>query len=77
MTGASRNLVNLFAVVLLLSTFSTPGYTDTALHNEEANLYVSNDFAFWLLQSDYIDMWMNKEVTSWVLHMENGEVDET
>ena len=31
----------------------------------------------WILKSDYNDMWMNKGVTSWVLHLENGAVDES
>lgn len=31
----------------------------------------------WLLQSDYVDMWKEDGVTSWMLTMENGEVDET
>ena len=31
----------------------------------------------WFLQSDYTAMWAEREVTSWVLHQENGEVDET
>lgn len=31
----------------------------------------------WLLQSDYVEMWSELGVTSWVLHQENGVVDET
>jgi len=31
----------------------------------------------WLLQADYVDMWKERGVTSWALHLENGDVDET
>ena len=31
----------------------------------------------WLLQSDYVDMWEEDGVTSWMLTLENGDVDET
>jgi len=31
----------------------------------------------WLLQSDYVDMWKEDGVTSWMLEAENGGVDET
>ena len=31
----------------------------------------------WILQTDYVDMWTQRGVTSWVLQLENGEVDET
>lgn len=31
----------------------------------------------WMLQSDYVEMWAELEVTSWVLFQENGVVDET
>lgn len=31
----------------------------------------------WVLQADYVDMWTERNVTSWALHLENGEVDET
>ena len=31
----------------------------------------------WLLQADYVDMWTERDVTSWALHLEDGQVDET
>ncbi len=31
----------------------------------------------WLLRTDYVDMWKQEKVTSWALHLVNGEVDET
>jgi len=31
----------------------------------------------WLLQADYVDMWTERGVTSWALHLEDGGVDET
>jgi len=31
----------------------------------------------WLLQSDYVALWTERGVTSWVLHEENGEVNKT
>jgi hypothetical protein len=31
----------------------------------------------WVLQADYVDMWTERGVTSWALHLENGVVDET
>lgn len=31
----------------------------------------------WLLQTDYVDMWIERGVTSWALHIEDGEVDPT
>jgi len=31
----------------------------------------------WILQSDYVDMWKESGVTSWMLQLENGGVDET
>ena len=31
----------------------------------------------WVLQADYVDMWHERNVTSWALHLENGDVDET
>lgn len=33
--------------------------------------------ASWILQSDYVDMWKEDGVTSWMLTLENGNVDET
>ena len=31
----------------------------------------------WWLRTDYVDMWKEKNVTSWALYLNNGEVDET
>ena len=31
----------------------------------------------WALQADYTDMWIDRNVTSWALHLEEGGVDET
>lgn len=31
----------------------------------------------WLLRTDYVDMWKEEKVTSWALHLVNGEVHET
>jgi hypothetical protein len=31
----------------------------------------------WILQSDYVDMWKEDGVTSWMLQLENGDVDVT
>jgi hypothetical protein len=31
----------------------------------------------WRLRTDYVDMWKEEGVTSWALHLVNGEVDET
>ncbi len=31
----------------------------------------------WLLHADYIDMWKERNVTSWALHLDDGEVEET
>ena len=31
----------------------------------------------WLLHADYIDMWTERNVTSWALHLDGDEVDET
>jgi hypothetical protein len=31
----------------------------------------------WVLRADYVDMWTESDVTSWALHLENGEIDET
>jgi hypothetical protein len=31
----------------------------------------------WLLQTDYLDMWKHRDVTSWAMRLENDEVDET
>ena len=31
----------------------------------------------WLLQADYVDMWTERGVTSWALHMEGEQIDET
>ena len=33
--------------------------------------------ASWILQSDYVDMWKEGGVTSWMLTLDNGDVDET
>ncbi|UCB55818.1 MAG: hypothetical protein JSW45_04630 [Thiotrichales bacterium] len=33
--------------------------------------------ASWLFQADYVDMWTERNVTSWALHMEGDRVDET
>lgn len=31
----------------------------------------------WVLQADYVDMWTERNVTSWALHLEADKVDET
>jgi hypothetical protein len=31
----------------------------------------------WVLQADYVDMWTERGVTSWALHLEGNKVDET
>ena len=31
----------------------------------------------WVLQADYVDMWTERNVTSWALHLEGDKVDET
>lgn len=31
----------------------------------------------WLLRTDYVDMWKEEGVTSWALHLVDGDVDET
>ncbi len=31
----------------------------------------------WILQADYVDMWTERGVTSWALHLEGDKVDET
>ena len=31
----------------------------------------------WAMQADYVDMWTERDVTSWALQLENGKVDET
>jgi len=31
----------------------------------------------WVMQADYVDMWTERDVTSWALQLENGKVDET
>ena len=34
-------------------------------------------FVSWVLQADYVDMWTERGVTSWALHLEGDKVDET
>lgn len=31
----------------------------------------------WAMHADYVDMWEQRDVTSWALHVENGNVDAT
>ncbi len=31
----------------------------------------------WVMQADYVDMWTERDVTSWALQLENGRIDET
>ena len=31
----------------------------------------------WAMQADYVNMWTERDVTSWALQLENGKVDET
>ena len=31
----------------------------------------------WLMQADYVDMWIERGVTSWAMHLEGDKVDET
>ena len=40
-------------------------------------LVVAAVLVSWAMQMDYIEMWKEKGVTSWALHMEGGDVDET
>ena len=34
-------------------------------------------FVSWVLQADYVDMWTERGVTSWALHLEGDKVEET
>jgi hypothetical protein len=40
-------------------------------------IVISAVLVSWLLRTDYVDMWKEENVTSWALHMIDGDVDET